>query len=175
MDPFVGEIRLFAFQRIPRDWLACDGSSLSIANYEALYNLIGTTFGGDGVTTFNLPDLRGRVPISQGQGKTLSNRTLGQIGGETTHTLSTTEMPSHSHGLVATTTAATTPKPDPSVHLAGGNPTTVQVYAQAPGMQFIALAPSLGVAGQSVGHDNMMPTLTGNYCIATQGVYPSQN
>lgn len=172
--PFIGEIRLFGFRRIPSSWAACDGSLLQIADNEMLYTLLGTAFGGDGVTTFGLPDLRGRVPISQGNGGGLTPRVLGQVGGEDSHTLQTTEMPGHSHSLVSTTNIGTTATPGPGVHLATTNISADVAYApQANVASYAVLAPSVGTAGDSVAHDNMMPTLTGNYCICTNGIFPS--
>lgn len=172
-DQFVGEIRLFAFPRIPNGWLACDGSLQSIANFNVLYVLIGTTYGGDGVNTFALPDLRGRVPLSQGNGPSLSPRVLGQSFGEYQHTLLSTEMPAHSHALLSTTNAGTTATPALDVHLAAAN-TASNVYApQADVTSYNVMAPSLTQTGNGLPHDNMMPTLTCNFCIAYQGIYPS--
>ena len=101
MDPFVGEIRLFAGNFAPMNWAFCDGSLLPIAEFEVLFNLIGTTYGGDGQSTFALPDLRGRVPIHQGQGPGLSNRTIGQTGGVEAVSVGPQQMPPHSHALTA--------------------------------------------------------------------------
>ena len=94
-DPFIGEIRLFGFPRVPTGWFACNGQSVSISQYQVLYAVIGTTYGGDGVNTFNLPDLRGRVAIGQGQGTGFPSYLLGQVGGEEQHTLIEAEMPAH--------------------------------------------------------------------------------
>lgn len=110
-EPFIGEIRMFGFGRTPIGWQACDGSLLKISDYETLYVLVGTTYGGDGQTTFGVPDLRGRVPVHQGQGPNLTNRPLGQGGGTETVTLTEAQLPSHSHGLLATTAAATSNVP----------------------------------------------------------------
>ena len=172
-DPFTGEIRLFGFRRVPTNWVACDGSLLPISQYEVLYTLLGTVFGGDGITTFGVPDLRGRVPIAQGNGTGLTPRVLGQIGGEDSHTLQNTEMPSHSHALVSTTNTGSTATPGVGVHLATTSVSTGVVYApQANVTGYAVLAPSVGTAGNSLAHDNMMPTLTGNYCICANGVFP---
>ena len=110
-DPFLGEIRLFAFPRVPDGWLACDGSAQSIATYDALYAILGTIFGGDGVQTFNLPDLRGRVPLGQGTPPGGASYVLGQVAGEDEHLLITPEMPTHSHALLSSTTVADAAKP----------------------------------------------------------------
>jgi microcystin-dependent protein len=173
-DQFIGEIRLFGFPRVPDGWLACNGSLQSITNFDVLYGLIGTTFGGDGISTFGIPDLRGRVPLSYGNGPNLTPRVMGQSFGEPTHTLLTTEMPSHSHALLSTTRPGTTATPAQSVHLATSNTSTKPLYApQASVSSYSVMAPSLTNSGNSLPHDNMMPTLTCNYCIAYSGIYPS--
>jgi microcystin-dependent protein len=174
-DQFIGEIRLFGFSRIPDNWVACNGQALPISQFSALFQLIGTTYGGDGVQTFNVPDLRGRVPISQGNGQGLTPRILGQASGEENHTLLEQEMPSHSHGLVSTTNTGTTATPGTTVHLATSNNANQKVYApQANVPSYDVLAPSIALSGSSLPHDNMMPTLTGNFCIAVFGIFPSQ-
>lgn len=173
MDPFVGEIRLFGFPRVPIGWLACDGSIQQISQFDVLYALIGTTYGGDGNTTFGLPDLRGRVPLSQGTGKTLSPRVIGQMDGKETHTLRETEMASHSHALVSSTSAGSAATPGPTMHLATANPTSFSLYAPQAGVaSYAKMAASIMPAGNNLPHDNMMPTLTCNFCIAYQGIFP---
>lgn len=174
-EQYVGEIRLFAFSRIPASWVACNGQLLSIGTYDTLYTLIGTTYGGDGVNTFAVPDLRGRVPISQGNGPSLSPRVLGQQAGEESHTLLEQEMPSHSHGLLSSTNVGTTATPGPTVHLATSNTAANTLYAsQANIPSYDLMIPSVTPSGNGLAHNNMMPTLTGNYCIAAFGIYPSQ-
>jgi microcystin-dependent protein len=166
-DPFIGEIRLFGFPRVPDGWLACSGQSVSIGQYEALYTLIGTTYGGDGVQTFQLPDLRGRVPIGQG-----GTFVVGQNAGEEQHSLTNMEIPAHSHGLMSSTTTATAVTPGSSLHLATASSTNL--YAPAAGAApYAVMAPSLATAGSSLPHDNMMPTVVCNYCICFAGVFPS--
>lgn len=174
-DQFIGEIRLFGFPRIPDGWLACNGTLQSIANFEILYQLIGTTYGGDGINTFGIPDLRGRVPLSYGNGPNLTPRVMGQSFGEPTHTLLSTEMPSHSHALLSTTNAGTIATPAPSVHLATSNISTKPLYAPQAGVASYSVMArsSLNLTGNSLPHDNMMPTLTCNYCIAYSGIFPS--
>jgi microcystin-dependent protein len=172
-DQYVGEIRLFAFPRIPNGWLACNGQLLAISNYDVLFALIGTTYGGDGVQTFKAPDLQGRVPISQGTGGGLSPRVLGEISGQEAHTLLVQEIPSHSHALLSSNAVASTPTPGPTVHLATASANTL--YApQTTVTSYDVMAPSIGQNGSSIGHNNMMPTLTGNFCIAYVGVFPTQ-
>lgn len=174
-DCFVGEIRLFAFPRIPQGWAACDGSSLPIRGNEVLYAVLGTTFGGDGVNSFNLPDLRGRIPISQGSAPPLSNRSMGQMAGTEQQVLQARELPSHSHQLLATSNTATTAVPGPSVTLGTANSPTAKLYAPHGDVSsYAVMASSLTITGGSHPHPNMMPTLTGNYCIATMGVFPER-
>jgi microcystin-dependent protein len=173
-QPYVGEIRLFAFPRTPDGWLPCDGTSLPISQFDALYAVIGTTYGGDS-QTFNVPDLRGRVPIGQGQGQGPgrgSSFILGQPGGEDQHTLINSEIPSHSHALMSSTTTATTPTPGTSVHLATAS--AGNLYAPSANVaSYEVMAPCVALAGSSTPHENCMPTLVGNYCIAYIGIFPS--
>lgn len=172
MDSFVGEIRLFGFPRIPTGWLACNGQPVSVAEYSTLYAVIGTTYGGDGSQTFNLPDLRGRVPIGLGTGRGLPTYALGQPGGQEAHTLIEAEMPSHSHGLMSSTVTSTTTTPSDSVHL--GTVSAGSFYATtANAAPYVSMAACIGFTGDSVAHDNMMPTLVCNYCISYVGVFPS--
>lgn len=171
-DPFIGEIRLFGFPRVPTGWLACNGQSLPIAQFDVLYAILGTIYGGDGSTTFNLPDLQGRVAIGQGQGTGLPNYTLGQVGGEEQHTLIDAEMPAHSHALMSSTATATDVTPGPALHLATAS--TGSLYAPTANVTvYDKMAACVATAGNSVGHDNMMPTVVANYCICYQGVFPS--
>ncbi|MGY8704935.1 tail fiber protein [Bradyrhizobium sp. 18BD] len=171
-DPFIGEIRLFGFPRVPNGWFACNGQAISIAQYQALYTVIGTTYGGDGVTTFNLPDLRGRVPIGQGQGTGMPNYMLGQLGGEEAHTLTEAEMPAHSHALMSSTVTGTTSTPAQTLHLATAS--AGELYAAvANAGTYSTMAACVTTAGNSLGHDNMMPTVVANYCICNDGIFPS--
>lgn len=171
-EPFIGEIRLFGFQRIPNGWVPCNGQALSIANYDVLYAVIGTTYGGDGQQTFNAPDLRGRVPIGQGQGTGLPNYVLGQIGGEDQHTLIDAEMPSHSHALVSSTATATSATPGTTVHLATASANLLYAPAANAGPYEI-MAACVNTAGNNLPHNNIMPTVVGNYCMAVEGIFPS--
>ena len=174
--PYVGEIRLFGFSRVPNGWFPCDGSLLSIAEYEVLFTLIGTTYGGDGQSTFAVPDLRGRLPIHQGQGPGLSSYVIGQVSGTETVTLIQTQMPAHTHALVATTSASTAITPGPTLlpGTVSGDTfyvNTITGNTAAP-MSGQMLAPN---GGGSQPHDNTMPTLTVQYCIAWAGIFPSQS
>jgi len=173
-DQFVGEIRLFGFPRIPTGsgWMACDGSLVSISQFQALFAVIGTTYGGNGTSNFALPDLRGRVPLGQGQGTGMPNYVIGQISGEENHTLINNELPSHSHALVSSTTTANNATPANNLHLAtisAGN-----LYAPAANAApYTVMAPCVVQAGQSLPHNNMMQTLVANYCIAFEGIFPT--
>ena len=173
-DQFVGEVRLFAFPRIPSDWVACDGRLLLISQYEALFTLLGTTYGGDGRQTFGVPDLRGRVPIHAGRSNQGNTYVLGEMSGSETHTLIGTEMAAHSHGLVSTTNAGTTATPAPNVHLATSSIAAKNLYAPAAKVVgYDEMADCVRPDGKNLPHENMMPTLIMNFCIATAGVYPS--
>jgi microcystin-dependent protein len=173
--PFIGEIRMFGFGRTPNGWQACDGSLLAISEYDVLFNLIGTTYGGDGQTTFAVPDLRGRLPIHQGQGPGLSPYVIGQAAGTETVTLITTQIPAHTHSVQATSATATSSMPGNAVMLGAISGDTM--YAtDITGLTGIpAAAQSVSVAGGSQPHENTMPTLTVQYCIAWAGIYPQQN
>jgi len=161
-DYFLGEIRVFAFDRIPKGWLACQGQLLPIAQNTALFSLLGTTYGGDGKVTFALPDLRGVAPLGTGQGFP-----LGMSAGETTHTLSTAEMPQHTHQASGSTQEASLASPAGNTWAAVGN-----AFATAYNVQMAAQAVS--TAGGSQPHANMQPYLTLSLCISISGIYPSR-
>lgn len=167
-DPFLGEIRLFPYNFAPRGWAFCQGQILAISQNTALFSLLGTTYGGNGTTTFALPDLRGRVAISSGQGPGLSPRTLGETGGTETTTLTQAQMPQHGHTVNATMVAAGDNKP------AGNYPAVGGAYVNtAPNTQMGSQM--IGATGSSQPFNNVPPFLTLNYCIALQGVFPSRN
>lgn len=172
--PYVGEIRLFAFQRIPMGWFLCDGSLQSISEYEVLYQLIGTTYGGNGTTNFGLPDLRGATPLHQGTGPGLSTRVIGQSGGTETVTLSVAQMPQHSHALLASQGAATLSVPTNALFGAPAKD-TIYLSSIATATKETLSTQTVNVAGGSTPHDNTMPTLTVSACIAWAGVYPTQS
>ena len=172
--PYIGEIRMFGFGFAFQGWQACDGSLLPISQYDALFALIGTTYGGDGQTTFAVPDLRGRVPIHQGTGPGLSTYAIGQRAGTETVTVLPTQMPAHTHTVVATTAAATTGTPGTTVIPGAVANQTMYVTDTSGGTPFTLSAQSVTNAGGSQPHENCMPTLTVQYCIATQGIYPAQ-
>ena len=172
--PYIGEIRMFGFgtRGAPNGWQACDGSLLPISQYDALFALIGTTYGGDGQTTFAVPDLRGRVPIHQGQGPGLSNYVIGQKAGTETVTLLPTQMPAHTHTAIATTAASTSLTPGNTL-LPGAVSGDVFYATDLTGATAIPMLPTTSSSG-NLPHENTMPTLTVQYCIATQGIFPSQ-
>jgi microcystin-dependent protein len=173
-DPYVGEIRMFGFSRVPAGWQACDGSLLPISQYEVLYMLLSTTYGGDGVNTFGVPDLRGRVPVEQGQGAGLTARVLGQVTGTETVTLSSGQLPAHTHFCTATTDAGTTATPGSSVTF-GAIVADTMYTSDITGLTAYTLAnASIGAQGGSQPHNNLMPTLSVPFCIATVGIFPSQ-
>ena len=170
-EPFVGEIRMFAGGFAPRGWAFCDGQLLAVSQNDALFSLLGTIYGGDGRTTFGLPDLRGRIPIHQGQGPGLSSRRLGSKDGDEKVTLSTNQLASHSHDWNANTAAATGSAPAGKV-LALSSP--VRIFRQID--QDTSLASStIANTGGSRSHTNLMPTLCIHFIIALLGIYPSRH
>ena len=167
-DPFIGEIRLFAGNFAPDGWAFCDGQLLQIADNDALYQLIGTTYGGDGQSTFALPDLRGRLPVGTGQGAGLTNRPLGQRAGTEAVSLTTAQMPAHTHRALASSAAATTSSPRGAVPAAGG------AYAAAPDASTVLDDNLTGGAGKGATHPNLQPSLAVSYIISLFGIFPSQ-
>jgi microcystin-dependent protein len=181
-NPFLGEVRIFAGNFNPRGWAFCAGQLLPISQNDALYALIGTTFGGDGQVTFGLPDLRGRIPVGQGTGAGLSSYVVGQAAGTESVTLTINQMPSHTHQLNASTAKGDQPIPTttsvPATPDAGNPNTTATYYVQPTPNPLTAstLAPTtVGVQGGNQPHDNIMPSLCVNYIIALEGVFPSRN
>jgi microcystin-dependent protein len=174
-QPYIGEIRMFGFGRTPNGWQACNGALLPISEYDALFALIGTTYGGDGQSTFAVPDLHGRLPIHQGAGPGLSNYVIGQKSGSESVTLIQTQMPTHTHTAVATTGASTalTPGTDLLPGAVSGDNFYVSTTTGATAVSMSAQSTSL--AGGSQPHENCMPTLTVQYCIAVYGIFPSQS
>jgi microcystin-dependent protein len=167
MEPFLGEIRLFPYNFAPRGWAFCNGQLLAISQNTALFSLLGTTYGGNGQTTFALPDLRGRFATSSGQGPGLSPRSLGEVAGAENVTLLQNQMPQHTHQLRATNGAATSSRPSGRYPAAGG--------AYADSADAAMAADELNPAGGSQPHENMPPYLVLNYCIALEGIFPSRN
>ena len=173
-EPFIGEIRWLPFARTPTGWLPCDGSIVPISGFDTLYTLIGTTYGGDGVSNFATPDLRGRVPIHQGTGPNLSPRVIGQKSGAETIIL-TSNQAGHSHTLVASQDAATDAKP--AVGLSPGTVAAADtLYCAGDGTSQSATlgGSSLSSVGNGLPHENCAPTLTISAFICWAGIYPSQ-
>jgi len=168
-QPYVGEIRMFAGNFAPAGWAFCNGSLMPIVENETLFNLIGTTYGGDGEQTFALPDLRGRVPMHQGSGPGLSPRVIGELGGSETVTLSNAQMPMHAHALRASSGLASLGAPLGTV-LAK---TAANSYDSAPPAVPMA-ASAIPPAGGSQPHANMAPYCALNYIISLFGIFPSQ-
>jgi microcystin-dependent protein len=168
-QPFVGEIRMVGFNFAPQGWMFCDGQTLAISQYETLYNLIGTTYGGDGVQTFQLPNLQSRFPIHQGPDGDGNNYVMGQTAGTETVTLNASQIPSHSHSLGAVALAGTETSP------AGA------LWAESALEQYSTASPTgtmgatLSQTGGSQAHENMPTFLAINYVISLFGIYPSQN
>ena len=167
-DPYIGEIRMFGGSFAPVGWAFCAGQTIPISENDALFALIGTTYGGDGQETFNLPDLQGRIPIHQGNG-----HVIGEVSGVETVTLTTQQIPVHNHALVATTNTGSLPDPGNNL-LARTNTPGVFLYAtDVPDVQLNQA--SITPVGGSQPHDNMAPFLVVNYIISLFGIFPSQN
>ena len=165
-DTFLGAIRLFSFPFAPKGWALCNGQTLPINQNQALFSLMGTTYGGDGRTTFALPNLQGRVPISFG-----NSFVQGQVGGEAAHTLTLPEMPTHAHGLQASPAAGTSNIPDSGSVLSRRAAEIYHTYSNPAPL----VNTTLGIAGSSQPHTNLQPYLVMNYCIALVGIFPSRN
>lgn len=165
--PFIGLIQAFAFNFPPVGWVLCNGQLLQIAQYDALYSLIGTTYGGDGISTFGVPDLRGRSPLCIGQGAGLSNYVLGQMSGTESVTLQLSQLPAHNHTLLATTAAASTNNPT------GAALASAEIWTDVAVDSNMANSVVQNTGG-SQPHENRQPSLVINFCMATDGIYPSQ-
>ncbi|MDQ0639578.1 microcystin-dependent protein [Pedobacter sp. W3I1] len=182
-SPFLGLIALFGFNFAPRGWAFCAGQIMAIAQNQAIFSLLGTTYGGNGQTTFALPDLRGRVPIGNGQGPGLTPRTLGEMAGTETVTLISTQIPQHFHAVAepAVTSLGTIDVPSTSVILSaspktGSGPNAVALKTYSDVAANTTLKPfNTGPAGGNQPHENIQPYLVLNYSIALQGIFPSRN
>jgi microcystin-dependent protein len=163
-EPFLGEIRMFSFSFAPDGWALCNGQTMAINQNQALFSILGTTYGGDGVSNFQLPNLQGAVPMNPSP--TLD---LGETGGETSHTLTAAELPAHTHPATAYVGAANLVSSPASAVWAGGLPG----YGDTPGAGMAASAVANAGSGQP--HDNMSPYLVLNFCIALVGIFPSRN
>lgn len=173
-EPYVGEIRMFGFPRVPTGWLPCTGGLYAISQYDALFNLIGTTYGGDGVVTFATPQLSGRVPIHQGAATGLSSYVIGQMAGSESVTLLPTQIPQHNHSMTATPSSANATSVSTTVQLGAVTSDTMYVTDITGATSFITAPQSTQPSGGNSPHDNTMPTLTVQFCIAWAGIYPMQ-
>ncbi|HEV3198010.1 MAG TPA: tail fiber protein [Bryobacteraceae bacterium] len=173
-SPFVGEVRLFGGNFAPNGWALCQGQLMSIAENPALFQLVGTTYGGDGQNTFGLPDLQGRVPVHQGTSTTGTNYAIGERAGTETVTLNINQIPVHNHLVSANAGGASASNPSGQVIASGqSGPTWFSASAASP-QEFLA-ASAVGQAGGSQPHDNMVPFLVVNFIISLFGIFPSQN
>jgi microcystin-dependent protein len=172
MEPYIGEIRLFAGNFAPIGWAFCNGQVVNIADYEVLFVLLGTTYGGDGVTTFALPDLMGRLPVHQGQNpSTGTTFTLGQKGGSEEVTLTASQMPAHSHTVLASSLDGKVSSPQNAYWAS----TAINPYAAASTPNRGMRPNAVSVAGGSMPHNNTMPYLAVSFIIALEGIFPSQS
>jgi microcystin-dependent protein len=176
-NQYVGEIRAFGFSFAPRDWAFCDGAPQSIANNSTLFAVIGTIYGGDGQNTFNLPDMRGRMPMHQGNGSGLTPRVVGDAFGIATVTLLQNQMPQHNHVLEQATLTTQNPAQNSA---SPGN--TAYFGISSPGALYSTVNPdtqlssqAIGTSGASQPHDNLQPLLALNFCIALFGIFPTRN
>jgi microcystin-dependent protein len=171
-DPFVAEIRIFPFNFAPKGWAWCDGQLMPLSQNTALFSLLGTTYGGDGKSTFALPDLQGNVPLHPGQGPGLSLYDLGQMGGSETVTLLESEIPAHSHAYSARNFTANSDAPGVPTGLCVAKPPAGPNIYAVPGALTMMSPNALTPSGGDQPHNNLMPYLTLFFCIALQGVFP---
>ncbi len=169
-SPYVGEIRMFGGNFPPSGWMTCDGQLLPISQYDTLFNLIGTTYGGDGVSTFGLPNLSGRVPIHQGTARSGTSYLIGGSAGVPTVTLSPSQIPIHNHGIVADNNAATSNQSGPSNNYYGTSSSPTLYSNKSTGLHPFLTTTS---SGGSLPHENMQPYLAVTFIISLFGVYPS--
>jgi microcystin-dependent protein len=178
--PYIGEIRSFGFTFAPRGWAACNGQLLPISQNDALYAVIGTTYGGDGQSTFGLPNLQGQIPMHWGSGPGGLNTQIGQVQGQPQVTLTTLQIPLHTHAVTATTVmsgaiAERTAVPTNQAFLSSSSAPDF-VYQKTPASPNSPFSPkAISVVGGSQPHENMQPYLVINFCMALEGIFPSQN
>lgn len=175
---YLGQITMFGFGFPPKGWALCNGQTLAINQNQALFSLLGTTYGGNGVTTFLLPNLQAALPVCEGQGAGLSSYVMGQVGGNANVTLSLNQLPSHGHTFNATKTnasAATLSGNIPAKSIVG-SPAIFYATQGTPPLVFVPMAAgACTTVGSSQAHSNLMPSLTINFCIALTGIFPSRN
>jgi microcystin-dependent protein len=173
-NPFLAEIRIFPFNFAPKGWAMCDGQLMPISQNTALFSLLGTTFGGNGTSTFALPNIQGRAPLFYGNGAGLSSHVIGEASGEPTVTLLATQMPQHNHAAIADTSTATSTSPAGNLlAVPAVNPRLLNqmLYTNAaPAVSMVDVMP----AGGGLPHNNMQPYLVLNFCIALQGIFPAR-
>ena len=175
VDPFVAEIRIFGFNFAPTGWAQCNGQLLPVSQNTALFSLLGTTYGGNGASTFALPDLQGNAAMHPGQGPGLSDRVLGEMNGSQTVSLLISEMPVHSHAPVSAKIGGG--QPDPTGNMWGTSSAgKVAALFYAPAGPTVNMHPAaFALSGGSLPHNNLMPYLILNFCIALQGIFPSRS
>jgi len=173
-QPYVGEIRMFAGSFAPNGWMTCDGQLLPISQYETLFNLIGTTYGGDGQNTFALPNLAARVPVHMGTGPDGSTFTIAQNSGTTDVTVTTNQLPSHGHQLNATSSGQQQ-APANTTMPADATPANAEVYGTPGSAPTQLAAGTIGISGGNQPHNNLQPYLAITFIISMFGIYPSQN
>lgn len=174
MEPFLGEISIFAGAFAPKNWAFCHGQMLSISQYQALFSILGTMYGGNGTTTFALPDLRGRIPLGQGQGPGLQRYVVGQMGGQESVTLLSNQMPMHVHPTSVAVSSSAGNSAAPNGRTLAASDQRNDQYTDQGGNGNLA-GVSSGMAGGSQPHENMQPYLSINFIIALEGIYPSRN
>ncbi|HEY1473318.1 MAG TPA: tail fiber protein [Pseudolabrys sp.] len=177
-NPFVGEIRCFGFNFAPAGWAMCNGQLMSISQNTALFSILGTTYGGDGQSTFGLPNLQGQIPMHWGNGPGGFNTTIGQVQGAATVTLLSTQMPVHNHGVASELIGAGgigehAAAPTNNTFIGPSAPD--QIYSTSPTINASFLNSAIGSTGGSIPHDNMQPFLVLNFCIALLGIFPTRN
>lgn len=174
-EPFIGEIRMFAGNFAPRGWAFCNGQLLSIAQNSALFSILGTTYGGNGQTTFALPNLQGRVPMHWGAGPGLTPRTLGETSGTEHVTLLASQMPAHTHALAANSGQGDTFSPEGAVSAVGVDASQQPLHIYSTSTNTTMAPQSIAIAGGSQPHDNMQPFQCVSFIIALEGIFPSRS
>jgi microcystin-dependent protein len=171
MDPFVAEIRIFPFNFAPKGWAFCNGQLLPLSQNTALFSLLGTTYGGNGMSNFGLPNMQGNAPMHPGQGPGLSLHDLGEIGGSETVTLLETEIPAHTHNVNGATADIADSNVPVNNNIGKASTKVFNTVGTAVQMNATSISP----VGSSIPHNNMMPYITLSFCIALQGVYPPRS
>jgi microcystin-dependent protein len=174
-SPFLAEIRIFAGNFAPTGWALCNGQLLPISQNTALFSLLGTNYGGDGKTTFGLPNLQGSAPLMAGQGNGLSDRTLGETGGESNVTLISSEMPGHAHVVSGTGSPGSVPDPENAVWGVAAVARGTSMYSASAGSGPAMSPQAFAISGSSQPHNNMPPYLVLTFIIALQGIYPPRS